>query len=146
MSFTKIGSESYTLDRGANEFVTAFSILLYRFRRSPVQQKYTYAAQLLPVWVCENWCGGIHILHRNTKRNLSHGLQEQLGQNLWNSFNKVISQGESNSCYYFVFDAQNVESNEATEIREFLRKVGRLIRCERADWFQWKWQFCAIRA
>jgi hypothetical protein len=50
-----------------------------------------------------------------------------------NSFNKVISQREHHSCYYFVFDAQNVDSNEATEIQKLLRKVGRLIRSEGAD-------------
>jgi len=50
-----------------------------------------------------------------------------------NSFNNVISQHERHSCYYFVFDAQNVDSNEATEIQELLPKVGRLIRSEGAE-------------
>jgi hypothetical protein len=51
VNFMQIGTVKavLSLHRGANEFVAAISILLYRFRSSPVQQNYMYAAQLLPV-------------------------------------------------------------------------------------------------
>jgi hypothetical protein len=40
---------------------------------------------------------------------------------------------ELNKFDLFLFKVQNAESNEETEIQEMLRKVGKMIRSEKAD-------------
>jgi hypothetical protein len=110
----KIGTVRAILCTRAKMNVAAISILLCRFRRSPVQQKlyvsrpviFGMSVQWNPYFsskYARNW-----IIYRN-------------------SFNKIISQHKRHSCYFF-FDVQNVESNEAAEIQELLRKVGSSIR------------------
>lgn len=71
-----------------------------------MQQNYT---QSRPVATC------MSLLKSGVVESIFYNLKSNYDSIIYrNSFNKVISQHERLSCYYFIFDVQNAESNEAT--------------------------------